>query len=226
MIDYHGIKLPDGETHVIGWMDAMQQSVGGKPAYQLHKYEAAMLHVRNRRTAVDVGANVGLWTRPMIRDFEHVVAFEPVPAYAECWYANVLDEATDARKTAILYRLALGRTTGRVGLHRPNDASNGDTFIARPGDPHNAAQDVQMVTLDSLMLDNVDLIKIDCEGYELHVLEGARATLERCRPTVIVEQKPGKGSSRGLGDLDAVTYLQRLGAHVCKELSGDFIMGF
>ena len=48
-----------------------------------------------------------------------------------------------------------------------------------------------MMTLDSLDLSRLDLIKIDVEGMELEVLQGAKATLERFRPIIIVERAQG-----------------------------------
>ena len=45
-----------------------------------------------------------------------------------------------------------------------------------------------MMTIDSLNLSRLDLIKIDVEGMELEVLQGAEATLGRFRPIIIVEQ--------------------------------------
>src|SRR4029077_1382669 len=47
---------------------------------------------------------------------------------------------------------------------------------------------VQRITLDSLQLSRVDLIKIDIEGMEMEALEGARQLIEKCHPILLIEQ--------------------------------------
>jgi hypothetical protein len=85
--------------------------------------------------------------------------------------------------------------------------------------------DIPMITLDSLALDEVDFIKADCEGFELFALRGAVDTILRCKPVIIVEQKPGRAQKFGLLETEAVTFLEDLGVgyKVVKEMSGDFI---
>ena len=83
-----------------------------------------------------------------------------------------------------------------------------------------------MVTLDSFDLQDVDFIKLDCEGYELFALRGAEETLKRCRPCVIVEQKPNRAQRFGLPQTGAVDYLQSLGAKLRAKMAGDYILSF
>jgi hypothetical protein len=54
-----------------------------------------------------------------------------------------------------------------------------------------------MITLDSLGLEEVGLVKIDIQGAEPLALRGAEATLRRCKPIVLIEEKPfgGKGAN-------------------------------
>lgn len=85
---------------------------------------------------------------------------------------------------------------------------------------------VEVRTLDSFAFDACDVLKIDCEGYEAFVLQGAVDLLKRCHPVVIVEQKEGMGSRYGVDDLAAVRFLEGLGATMRVEIGGDFIMGW
>ena len=67
-------------------------------------------------------------------------------------------------------------------------------------------------------------MKIDCEGYEHHVIAGARETLLRCKPCVIVEQKQHKmAENYGTKGEPAVDLLRELGAHARICISGDWI---
>jgi hypothetical protein len=46
---------------------------------------------------------------------------------------------------------------------------------------------IPMITIDSLGLDDIDLMQLDLEGFEYDALVGARETIERCKPVIIVE---------------------------------------
>lgn len=211
-----GWYFPDGERHLPEWMRNAKQMRGGVHQYQLTKYQAALKFCGSRRLAVDVGGHVGQWSKNMAEDFEAVVAFEPVPAYAECWHANMsgLDHAH-------LFHYALGAAPGVVSLKCGTPGSHGDTFVAAKADA-NAAIDVEMRDLDSFGLGDVDFIKIDCEGYEIFVLKGGEETIKRDKPCIIVEQKPGRARKFGLGDQDACALLKSWGALLRFEMSGDF----
>ena len=88
------------------------------------------------------------------------------------------------------------------------------------------AGDIPMRRLDDFNFQDVDFLKIDCEGYELFVLRGATELLKRCRPCIIVEQKPGNAQKFGLQETEAVPYLQSLGAVLRAVKSGDFVMSW
>lgn len=216
MKEWEGLWFPDSETHLIDWMRTNRRYVDGKPTYQYAKYEKALrlLPQDRRRVAIDVGANVGLWSRVMALDFEQVAAFEPMPEYSECLRRNA--------PTAQHELVALGAGPGRALLANTTAGSCGDTRVVA-----SETGLTQVEALDSFWIDKVDLIKIDCEGYEQYVCEGARETLLHNRPVVIVEQKPGHASKAyGLHDQGALRFLQGLGMKLHAEMSGDFILGW
>lgn len=221
MFQHQGIWLPDGEKHFPEWMTRHGELVEGKGTYQIKKLREALTWVRQFRTAVDIGAHVGLWSMQMAKRFEWVHAFEPVNAYRECFNRNLPPEDWD--EEVLLYPYALGSAPGRVAMTIPpldGGIDSGGTHVGGEGD-------IQMRTLDSFDLQGVDFLKIDCEGYEHHVIAGARATLERCRPCVIVEQKPHKlGPNFGIKGTPAVDLLRCLGAAVRREMGGDYIMSW
>src|SRR5205814_1242528 len=102
-------------------------------------------------------------------------AFEPINEHRECFEKNVPMPRS-------LHAVALGVTSGWVNMETAPGSSGSTHVVSGRGE-------TEMRTLDSFELNFVDFIKIDCEGYEPQVLQGAKATLERCRPCVIVEQK-------------------------------------
>jgi FkbM family methyltransferase len=214
MIAFDRWQFPDGETHLPARMRKGNLSVEGRLTYQYPLYATAVKRCALRRVAVDVGAHVGLLSYWMVRDFERVIAVEPVEAHRECWLVNVPHRRTDE-----LHACALGAFDGSVGMETPKAGSSGGTRIGGPGP-------IPMRTLDSFDLPVVDLLKIDCEGYEADVLTGARATIARCRPVVCVEQRPALVTGFGHGALDAVTWLKHLGAALVWTDRRDYILAF
>lgn len=213
MIRFEDWYLPDGEQHLQQWMTTTGRRRAGRLTYQIHKYEAALKYCTQRRVAVDVGAHVGLWSYWMAEDFTELIAFEPKSAHRECWRRNM------EHRGGSLIAAALGNTTGRVSL-TTGPSSSGDTYV----DPTTDTGEVTLMRLDEFRLRDVDLIKVDCEGFEVYVLEGAAETLKAFKPVVIVEQKPGHGEKYGISDTAGVTFLKTLGYQEREVINGDFIL--
>lgn len=211
MLRFDAWHFPDHEVHLPRRMTKWNLRVDGRLTYQYPLYALAAKQCRAHRVAVDVGAHVGLFSFWMVRDFGQVVAFEPVAAHRECWHANVA-----ARPQDELHAVALGAAAGAVRLETPLGSSGG-TAIAGPGD-------IPLVTLDSYQLPVVDLLKIDCEGYELEVLAGARETVRRCHPVIAVEQRAKQVAQMHHGPTDAVRFLTRLGASVAWTDKSDYVL--
>lgn len=218
-----GVYLPAHETHMSQWMSVRMVShpremVDGKGTYQYHKLQAALQHVRRWDVAVDVGAHCGLWSMHLAKKFLDVHAFEPVPLHRECFALN-----TSGRAGVHMHPVALGVTEETVRFHTTH-TSSGDSWV----DKDNGELEVQVRRMDDELanVDHVDFIKLDCEGFELFALQGGIELIKRSKPCIIVEQKPGRATKYGLGQTDAVPYLQGLGAVLRAEMSGDFIMSW
>lgn len=208
----HGWQFPDHEKHLPEWMEhpKNQLVLNGRIAYQGRKQLAARELCKERRTAVDVGGHIGLWSFNLANWFDNVRAFEPVAEHRACFEANVPYDNVE------LHAIALGDQPGSVSMST-EDGSSGNTTVAGAGD-------IPMMTLDSVGLSYVDFIKIDCEGYEEKVLRGAVKTIERWRPVICVEQKRDMATRFGLKVLGAVEFLQERGYKVATEISGDYLM--
>lgn len=218
MIQFEHWQLPDGETHLQQWMLQVSRRRDGRLTYQLHKYDAALQHCPKRYVAVDCGAHVGLWSYWMAKDFAEVHAFEPHPAHRECFAVNM-----QGAKNVHLYPVALGAEDGMVGLET-GPSSSGDTYVVRGA--VNGHVQTPLRRLDSFNLDVVNFLKIDCEGYEAFVVEGALETIKRCKPAIIVEQKPGHGLKYDIRDDAARQLLMANGYRLRQTISGDDILTF
>jgi FkbM family methyltransferase len=143
---------------------------------------------------IDVGANLGEWTVPFARKVGpagRVLAIEPAPRSAAALESTL---TANALRHAEIVRCAIGDHDGVAQLAVPVvTSSRTDTGTARIGPAcagHDALQ-VPLRSLDSLAaeqdLPRLDLIKIDVEGHERKVLDGAAAILGRYRPVLVVE---------------------------------------
>ncbi len=205
--------FPDGEIHLIENMAATNKKRDGRLTYQCTKYETAFFYADKTMCAIDVGAHVGLWSYFLARDFKHVYAFEPVQNHIECFEKNL-----ESAQNVTLYKTALGKEHGSVNIDT-NPQSSGDAFIRGNGA-------IPLAPLDSFGLNNIGLIKIDCEGYESNVIAGAVNTIKKNKPVVIVEQKRDMSEKYGLPKLSAVKMLQDMGAVLKNEISGDYILAW
>jgi FkbM family methyltransferase len=214
----HGAWLPDREDYLVRDIAVSPRFAGGA-SVQLKKYLRALPEMRQFRHAVDIGANIGLWTRVMAACFDRVTAFEPNP---ECWEAFWLNNpqtmGLDSRIT--LHPLALGNEPATLTLNTKL-RSTGFTTVDEAGDLY-----VEQRTLDSFELTEVDFIKIDVEGWEHNVVKGGVETIRRCKPVMIVEQKPGNAERQGLKQFGAVNLLKKWGAHQVADMAGDIIMAW
>ena len=135
-------------------------------------------------TAVDVGANDGIYTHGFARAGARVEAFEPQPSCLE-----VLRAYERLRPAVRVHGIALGARDGEATLVVPRRNGRPITGHARLGGTGSGGGEhqVRVRTLDSFQLRDVAVIKIDVEGHEGEVLLGARETIRQSRPTLLVE---------------------------------------
>lgn len=221
MIEYKGIWLPEGETHYQYIMDHHKSpEIDGKGTYQYRKLLAVMEATPEpRQLCIDVGANVGFWSMHLCKLFRHVECFEPVFAFRECFKRNM-----EGLSNYTLHPEALGETEMKWPMVTGNKGHSGDTFLDPDYDGEEDVPLAEVKVLDSFNFKEVSMMKIDCEGYELFILKGAKETILKSRPTIVVEQKPNRSQKFGLGETDAVTYLEDLGMTCIRNFSGDYIM--
>jgi FkbM family methyltransferase len=138
------------------------------------------------KIAIDVGANIGLYVYHLLPIVEEVIVFEPNPVM----------QATLKRfygKSIRLEGVALSNQQGRAELRMPKGNADWATIAnTNKLDLADASRGFETVsvdvrTLDSYCFEKVGLIKIDVEGHEEAVLNGALNTIQRDSPNLIVE---------------------------------------
>lgn len=142
---------------------------------------------------MDVGANAGLYTlraATLVGPKGRVVSVEPGRAALEMLRTNIALNPTLASRIS-LFPVALSDVAGSATLYHVAEGYDPQAFSLFADGTAQAAETVETRTLDDLVRDlgltRLDLVKLDVEGAEALVLEGAVGTLERLRPTVIFE---------------------------------------
>jgi len=134
MYESHGWWFPDTEDH-FPKMLAKSVSKGGPTEYQYQVRNRSFGHAKQTRVALDIGANVGLWSRDLVKHFDAVIAFEPVAMFRECLIRNVFATNLEVREIALGNQEGMIRmiiTEGNTGhTHVDPDSKNGDTQITR-----------------------------------------------------------------------------------------------
>jgi FkbM family methyltransferase len=132
--------------------------------------------------AIDIGANIGLYSYVLSRICDAVESFEPVPSNR-----RVL-QAYNARNINV-HEVALSSKSGTAVLNIPieNDIEiYGHASLTNQFANQKRLQ-VTTKKLDDYNFINVRFIKIDVEGHELDVIRGAKRTIEICRPIMLIE---------------------------------------
>jgi FkbM family methyltransferase len=147
-------------------------------------------------TAVDIGANQGIFAYALAAIADRVVAIEPNPDYAR--FARwMLRGRAEVRELAISDRP--GRASFYVPLSDEGMALHFAGSLKRTHSQfrHNKSYAVEVRTLDELGFSDVRFIKADVEGSEREVLDGARATIARDRPVMLLELLSGTHAEPG-----------------------------
>lgn len=166
----------------------------------LHEFQdmAFLLHfLRSEDLFIDVGANVGSYTILACSAVgARGIAFEPVPStyrrLAENIYLNHLDEKVKC------INIGVGAQQGSLVFTSDSDTMN---HVLAPIEQCENKEVVEVTSLDiALYGESPILIKIDVEGYETPVLEGAQETLKNKMLHSIIMEINGSGSRYGFNE--------------------------
>lgn len=138
-------------------------------------------------TALDVGASIGIYSAEMARHAGKVLAFEANPEIA------AFTRSVAARNIEVI-NVALSSRAGRASLKiplNPKGRTIDELATIDPGNPMHSGEsgsvDVDMKRLDDFNIVNCGFIKIDVEGHEEAVLDGASALIAQQRPVLMIE---------------------------------------
>ncbi len=143
---------------------------------------------QNPLVVLDIGANIGDWSRSMIEkaDRAHrklkLHSFEPSMTTYETLKRNSASWGTGA--SVSVHRLALSNRAGTADFHSVGENAGRNSLHEIPGESRKEGP-VELKTLDVFAaeqgLDRIDLVKVDTEGHDFFVIQGAAKLLEAGR---------------------------------------------
>lgn len=134
-------------------------------------------YVKDGDVILDCGSHIGthaLWYANKVGFNGKVLAFEANPKAFECLNYNC-----KGLKNVVLFNKALGDKPGYVDVVEVTD-NYGMSFTKE-------GTSIELINIDSLKLDKCNFIKIDCEGAEPNILEGAKETIQKFKPILFIE---------------------------------------
>ncbi|NRA97711.1 MAG: FkbM family methyltransferase [Planctomycetes bacterium] len=146
--------------------------------------------IQPHSVALDVGAHIGTHSILMgqaVGPWGRVYAFEPQRKLFRELVQNLRLNGLD---NVVPLRYALGTGPARIiEMNVATESNEGGTAVGTGGDP------AELRSLDDFRFEDVSLIKIDVEGFEMEVLRGALETISRSRPVLIIEIHGANGTA-------------------------------
>ena len=187
-ISHNGLKI---EMYVDVAESWVSREVDLRGIHEEHILEKIIGHLPIGGVFVDVGANVGqhsLFAAAKVGSTGKVFAFEPIPSSAE---QIRLSKNRNNFNWLTIIQKAVSDSAGKIDFYKyglSDISSRNLNFIDRPAEKIQ----VEMTTLDTEIknIGRIDCIKIDVEGYEMDVLNGAKEIINKHKPVIILEYSP------------------------------------
>jgi FkbM family methyltransferase len=182
MMIYQNWKILDGDNSFPMSVKRLRKS--GKPGdillYQKDNLDRALTLVKDWQLAIDGGANYGLMSYHMNSRFDQVLAFEIDDQLRTCLADNM---KTFACSKVRIEPYGLGDREKSVDLVKTQKSFG--NFV----NPATESGKFAVRSIDSYELDTLGFIKLDCEGYEPFIIQGAEHTIKRSWPVILMERK-------------------------------------
>ncbi len=183
------VRLRSGPVILVDPTDYLQLMIYYFGTFEPNSLNMAVSCLSGGSTMIDVGANIGLYTltcAEAVGPTGRVLSIEAAPPNARALRDNV---RRNGMHNVTVIEAAAADTTGQKIITRPLGANLGMfTLGSLDGEEQ---FEVKLKKIDDIVLceqiERVDLIKMDVEGFEYRALLGAEQTLDKLKPSVIIE---------------------------------------
>lgn len=181
--EYQLVSVPgNGFYYIDNPNDLIKNFLSKGEMWEAHIAHLIQQHAKAGTVVLDIGAHIGTHTliaSKVVGPEGKVYAFEPQP---KLFRELVLNMRANKIENVYFYWSAVGDQKGEVELNPLSSSNEGGTEVCG-----GSGKFVEIMTIDQLELTNVSLMKIDVEGMENQVLDGAKKTILRNRPVIIIE---------------------------------------
>jgi len=198
--------------------------------FEKEEIERFCYEIRDGMTFVDIGANIGLYTALALRQMPRsglILAVEPAEENFLYLEKNILENRISSSKVKVIAeRVALSDRKGEALLHK-NPGNKGDNRLYQDA-LLQESESVQVITLDGLCdlhgITRIDFMKMDVQGMEKRVLDGAKTILQKSTSCIILMEFWASGIERA-GDSPASIFelLENLGFHIDEPVGGKLL---
>lgn len=207
----------DGIKYKLNLNELIDSSIYYEGCFELKTTSLINKFVKDGMTVLDIGANIGCHTlrfAKLVGKNGKVVAFEPMTFALTKLKDNI---ELNNFKNIIVEKIALSNVDGK----RQTINFRASWTLDGNREDINQKEEIDFLTLDTYIrkkqINKVDFVKVDVDGYEYKVLVGAKETLQKFSPLILIEL--GKYTLSNFGDKleDLVDFLYSLGYSFYSE---------
>ena len=195
-----GWYLPEWDNHY----DPMLKEYNGKWEYQKDTRDYSLSFVKNWNLALDIGGNIGFWSKDLCNKFTKVVAFEPHPDNIKCYRKNMeghtnwqLEEiALSNKEQENVVLFSSPDECGNVSLNSHGVQTGNSLRTLEEKQLNKTYTDVKKLDsyLEQFKNTNIDFIKVDCQEHEKEIVEGGLDLIKQ-HDTVLCLELPKRNNS-------------------------------
>ena len=185
-------------------------------------------YIRESDIVLDIGGNIGQTALFMAKKTGRdgrVVSFEPIPETYGRFLTNL--RLNGSIQNLMVENIALGDTHEKLKMLAENSGNSGQNRILNEYEPGSKVVEVEVMPLSSYLktkpLPRIDVVKIDVEGFEYHVLKGAAEVFKQYKPVLYIELSEKNLSRQGSSANQVVSFLNELSYSVKDVVSGKTI---
>lgn len=193
------------------------KGVKGRLAMIEAKYASEAVAVMDGDVVIDIGANIGEFSRTIVERASRLIAIDPDPNVCEALSRNL-----NSFSNAIVLQRAMSDADSRVEFYV--STKNADSSLVRPTQ-YSETVSVKAMRLDTLIeelgVDRVDFLKLEAEGWEPEILAGAKRTLRITRKIAVDAGPERQGQTTAK---EVITALTNAGFTISRR--GDMVFAF
>ena len=194
-----------------GWLVPENDIVGLNFFLDEVRYvEKIVKFCKQSRSVIQAGGNIGIWPAEMSKFFNKVYSAEPNKNNF-----NALIQNVSQIPNISCFNVAFGNAAGHGSLDEIAPGNIGAFQVIE-------GTEFEIVTIDSLGIEDCDLIQLDVEGFEQFALEGAIETIKKTWPVIVIELRH-LGERYGCSDKQTKNWLESIGYQFVSKIHNDSV---